>query len=607
MEGLPGAKSPDKMLRGEQERRFVQLGPDSVTMAAETIGMTSLPGVVARALAEDTSYRIREVTSLASLFLKHSKKRKLSVADMNLALKWSDVEQVVGQCGGEEVATSQLFTYLPEGDIFVDRDVEVDLVEQSTSPAGMYMEQEVRLDVTASWLSVEGAAQPGAEPLTLTPALVQYYSLLMTSVTGDNDNLCTTILRDIRTNTKLAPLLPYLVTFIRQGMKKYPSKPHLTTRLLRLMSALFSNPHLNLSPKPYLSHLVTALLTIILGQDMDVSSIDHVPLASTILALALDRWATPVNQLKCQTLKHLKEFVSHERGPVTPQAQYGALTCLTILGPSVLCGILHPWPRQLWAQLDTLTNQQQEATMPMLWAAIRRVGATMLNYWMSQSDQYSPAWELYGDLYRYYGPSLVQEVRLLYPGYCLDRAVVRARQSKLGDTLGRFRLSKLQVINRQKGEPRTEEMGEDRDNLEPILTASQNFDYLADMGVPSDIFEPVSDMDRRENMLDMNMEHQFKQPTYSLSYRVLEMFPHTKAVKPRPSSLMIQLTGCRPWPVDRLRQTKLSLLQSKGVTKQSVVPWRQVVSGGRVGTHHRRKEIRKVERIPNYIDVLRIS
>ena len=77
METPTSVKSPEKVFRGggEQERRFVQLGPDSVTVVAESIGINSLPVNVARALAEDVSYRVREVTSLDSLFLKHSKKR----------------------------------------------------------------------------------------------------------------------------------------------------------------------------------------------------------------------------------------------------------------------------------------------------------------------------------------------------------------------------------------------------------------------------------------------------------------------------------------------------------------------------------------------------
>jgi len=602
MEATVTVKSPEKVPRGggEQERRFVQLGPDSVTLAAESIGINNLPVNVARALAEDVSYRVREVASLAALFLKHSKKRKLTVSDMNLALKWSDVEQVLGQGGGQEVAASQLYTYLSEADVFVERDSELDLVEQSIS-SNICVEEEVRLDVGASWLAVEGAAQPGAtDPVTLTPALVQYYNALVSHVLGDSEPLCTTILCDIRSNTKLAPLLPYLVTFIRQGMKKYPNKPQLTIRLLRLMSALFSNPHLNLSPKPYLSHLVTALLTTILAQDPAYFSVEHISLTASILSLALSRWATPVNQLRCQTLKHLREFVSPERFGMSPHAQYGALTSLTLLGSDTLCESLSPWPHTLWDQLEHLSYQHHEGMISLLWAAIRRAGATILNHWLEQDGHCTPCWQLYGDLYSYFGPSLLQEVRLFWPGFCNS---TMARQGKVGDTLGRMRLRKLKVINKQKGELRSEELGEDRDKLEPMLTASQNFDYLADMGVPSDIFEPVSDLDRRDNMMDMNMEQQYKQPSYSLSYRVLEMFPHTKAIRPRPSTILIQLPLCRQWPQERLRQTKLGTSHGRGVTKQSVVPWRQVVCGGRVGTAQRRKDMGKIEKLPNYIDM----
>ena len=46
--------------------------------------------------------------------------------------------------------------------------------------------------------------------------------------------------------------------------------------------------------------------------------------------------------------------------------------------------------------------------------------------------------------------------------------------------------------------------------------------------------------------MDMNLEY-YKQPIYSLSYRVMEMVPYSKAVRPRLSSITIPLTGCRQW------------------------------------------------------------
>ena len=81
--------------------------------------------------------------------------------------------------------------------------------------------------------------------------------------------------------------------------------------------------------------------------------------ASTILSLALSRWATPVNQLKCQTLNHLRDVVNNPNAQGLKQ--YGALTCLTLLGPKLLCDSLYPWPGQLWSQLDAVTKAQTEA------------------------------------------------------------------------------------------------------------------------------------------------------------------------------------------------------------------------------------------------------
>ena len=462
---------------GDQERKYVQLSPDSVVLAGESVGITNLPGTVTRALAEDVTYRTREVTSLAALFMKHARKRKLSVEDMNYALKWSDVEQVVGEGGDQEVSVSQLYKFVPEVDLFVEADQEVDLIGDLSLDTKPTTEQEPKLSITASWLYVEGGDNP-----PLTPALQQYYRAVVTHTLGDSEELCVTILRDIASNGKIAPLLPYLITFIRQAMKRFPSKSLLQTRMLRLISAIFSNPQLNLSPKPYLSHLVTALLTTVLCQD--VSSVDHVTLASTILSLALSRWATPVNQLKCQTLKHLKEYVTSERGQ--GWAQYGALSCLTLLGPELVTDTFTPWPAQLWSHLESLASQQTEVSC-LLWAAIRRAGACIINHWVTQGDDKEHNWRLYEELYQHFSDSLVPQLKLMESGHCSGNHPPSRKITRYSDTFGRIRYRKLQSNKKRKIGGLNKE---NTNNMEPILTASQNFDILADMGVPSDIFEP---------------------------------------------------------------------------------------------------------------------
>ena len=75
----------------ERVKMFAQISPETVNLIAETLGITSstqgssaaLDPKVTRALAEDASYRVREVVNLAAQILKHSKRRRLTTTDLN--------------------------------------------------------------------------------------------------------------------------------------------------------------------------------------------------------------------------------------------------------------------------------------------------------------------------------------------------------------------------------------------------------------------------------------------------------------------------------------------------------------------------------------------
>ena len=76
----------------ENNKKYVQLSPDTVSMLAESIGISgnSLSSNVSRALAEDVSYRCRELANICSQLMRHSKRKKLSTDDVERALKWYD-------------------------------------------------------------------------------------------------------------------------------------------------------------------------------------------------------------------------------------------------------------------------------------------------------------------------------------------------------------------------------------------------------------------------------------------------------------------------------------------------------------------------------------
>lgn len=81
-----------------------------------------------------------------------------------------------------------------------------------------------------------------------------------------------------------------------------------------------------------------------------ILKIDHVEYASQILKLALDNWSTPVNQLRSQTYKALKEYLNDSKSSLA--SQYGALSALSCLGPEVLREFVLPYMDKYLTNLD---------------------------------------------------------------------------------------------------------------------------------------------------------------------------------------------------------------------------------------------------------------
>ena len=63
------------------------------------------------------------------------------------------------------------------------------------------------------------------------------------------------VYEDIASNSKISPLLPSFISFVRNGMQKHGENRALVPRVLLFLKALFDNPYLNLSPKPYVREL----------------------------------------------------------------------------------------------------------------------------------------------------------------------------------------------------------------------------------------------------------------------------------------------------------------------------------------------------------------
>lgn len=65
---------------------------DSMKVIAESVGISSLGDDAAKELADDVTYRLKVIVQDAMKFMHHSKRQKLSITDIDHALKIKNVE-----------------------------------------------------------------------------------------------------------------------------------------------------------------------------------------------------------------------------------------------------------------------------------------------------------------------------------------------------------------------------------------------------------------------------------------------------------------------------------------------------------------------------------
>ena len=200
--------------------------------------------------------------------MRHGKKKKLTAQDMERALKWYDAPPTFGH---QYNPTEQNYVQAPDATrpqetLFAPEESVVDLYDYSLDTL-LDEEQadDTGLSCEAAWVAVEGTAIDDHQqeltcsskvdyplPSDLSQPLLHYYTALVGVILSDsNHDIRKTMLEDVQSNSKIGPIIPFLVTFIGNGMQRHNDNPILIARLLTLLEAIFINPHLNLSPKPY--------------------------------------------------------------------------------------------------------------------------------------------------------------------------------------------------------------------------------------------------------------------------------------------------------------------------------------------------------------------
>ncbi|CAG0891579.1 unnamed protein product [Cyprideis torosa] len=122
--GIPGYGREGKESVGEQDlRRYANFGDKSVELICESSGYPEVHPEAHKLLAEDLSFRLRDLTHTCSQFLRHGKRRKLTPRDVDLALRAKKFDRLLGYSSKEPTH----FQYVRDAEVFIanDREVEV--------------------------------------------------------------------------------------------------------------------------------------------------------------------------------------------------------------------------------------------------------------------------------------------------------------------------------------------------------------------------------------------------------------------------------------------------------------------------------------------------
>lgn len=289
---------------------------DSMKVIAESVGIATLGDDAAKELADDVTYRLKVIVQDAMKFMHHSKRQKLSITDIDHALKIKNNECQYGFIQPDSLP----FRFASGGgrELHFIEEKEIDLSEILSAPP-----PKVPLDVSvrAHWLSVDGV-QPtvpenppplskeaqkleSVDPISklskpsnkdsagkpicgkaarlkasesvhvkqlatheLSVEQQLYYKEITEACVGSDETRRAEALQSLACDPGLHEMLPRMCTFISEGVKVNVVQNNLALLiyLMRMVKALLDNQSLYL--EKYLHELIPSVSTCIVSRQL---------------------------------------------------------------------------------------------------------------------------------------------------------------------------------------------------------------------------------------------------------------------------------------------------------------------------------------------------
>ncbi|XP_034245255.1 transcription initiation factor TFIID subunit 6-like isoform X3 [Thrips palmi] len=370
----------------DKDKDHVGVSAEAISVIAESIGICNIGEDVATSLAEDVSYKLQEIINASCTVMRQSKRRKLLTSDVNTAFRVSDVNHIFGHSHNEPFK----FLRLPEGEIFIPEDNEVDLISVATNPTApkvkkpSYIATSYPLLKIAPTQPVNGHssksdgkalafqhpklgtnnsvdsrskfnggvkfAQPHAirdklkrdseEELKLSQAQISFFNIVAKFIIEGHHCLYKQALLNLRTSKKVNTVSVPLLNFVALSVCHIPRHFGLLSRLLETVDVLLSNVNVNPSYSIAVNRLVNALLAIIADQNVLQGQNDFLlrRKAASLLARVLLVWGIEEQHVS-ELLSRVALILGDSKEKL--QSHYGALVIFQNLGKAAI-GWLFP-------------------------------------------------------------------------------------------------------------------------------------------------------------------------------------------------------------------------------------------------------------------------
>ncbi|PRP82397.1 hypothetical protein PROFUN_10173 [Planoprotostelium fungivorum] len=342
---------------GQNNEPLLGLTPATIRSIASANGHPNLSNEVAKALCPEVEYRMREIIQEASKFMRHSKRSKLSVEDVNHSLRLKSVEALYGFSASKEpLHLTRMVQSNSNNVVYSIEDKELDFDEIINAPPPK-CPQDHSLGI--HWLAVDGVqphipqnptpAKRDANkknqnatkvvPLvkhTLSKELQLYFEKVKTTLLDGNAKSIDGVLDLISKDSGIHHLVPYLTKFVFDQVHAHLRDLDTLMVLMRLSRSLVINEELNV--EPYVHQLMPAICTCMVGKRLCAEPTEnHWALrdySASLVLLVCERFGRGYPAFQPRVTKTLVQAFCDPSKPLT--THYGAIKGLSVFGPQVV-------------------------------------------------------------------------------------------------------------------------------------------------------------------------------------------------------------------------------------------------------------------------------